>query len=151
MSLLKMWCLLFCFRVGVDPEEEDRKSAYVSVSIVGFVVRNVEGIFFPGISVDLKEPFMCKVQSTQEIPVSTTHLAINRRHYISHAIFDITENPYWLPHHMTHHELWHFHNNNNIIRCHIWELPVTWDACNITVRGNVILFSWSTHQNDDYL
>ena len=48
MSLQKMLCLLFCFRVGVDPEEEDRKSAYVSVSIVGFVFRNMEGIFFPG-------------------------------------------------------------------------------------------------------
>ena len=48
MSLLKMLCLLFCLRVGVDPEEEDRKSAYVSVSIVGFVIRNMEGIFFPG-------------------------------------------------------------------------------------------------------
>ena len=48
MSLLKMLCLLFCFRVGVDPEEEDRKSAYVSVSIVGFVITNTEGIFFLG-------------------------------------------------------------------------------------------------------
>lgn len=83
MSLRKKLCLLFCFRVGVDPEEEDRKSAYVSVSIVGFVFRNMEGIFFQEISADLKEPFMCKVQSTQEIPVSTTHLAINRRHYIA--------------------------------------------------------------------
>ena len=94
MSLLKVLCLLSCFRVGVDPEEEDRKSAYVSVSIVGFVIRNIEGIFFQEISVHPKEPFWCKVQSTQEIPVSNTYLAINRRHYISHAIFDITENPY---------------------------------------------------------
>ena len=84
MSLLKMLCLLFCLRVGVDPEEEDRKSAYVSVSIVGFVIRNMEGIFFQEISVHPKEPFQCKVQSTQEIPVSTTHyLAINRRHNIA--------------------------------------------------------------------
>ena len=78
-----MCFVLFCFRVGVDPEEEDRKSAYVSVSIVGFVIRNTEGIFFQEISVHPKESFRCKVQSTQEIPVSNTYLVINRRHSIA--------------------------------------------------------------------
>jgi len=28
---------ILCFRVGVDPEEEDKKSTFVSVSTVGFV------------------------------------------------------------------------------------------------------------------
>ena len=91
MSLLKMLCLLFCFRVGVDPEEEDRKSAYVSVSIVGFVITNTEGIFFSR----KFEPLWSKVMASQLRKfLLVTNIWQLTEDTALHAIFDIKENPY---------------------------------------------------------
>ena len=117
MSLLKMLCLLFCLRVGVDPEEEDRKSAYVSVSIVGFVIRNMEGIFFSRKFLCIpKSHFGAKSSPLRKfllVPLIIWQLTEDTT---LHAIFDIKENLYWVPHQMTHHELkWHFHNNNKLL------------------------------------
>ena len=91
MSLKKMLCLLFCFRVGVDPEEEDRKSAYVSVSIVGFVITNTEDIFFSR----KFEPLWCKVMASQLRKfLLVTNIWQLTEDTALHAIFDIKGNPY---------------------------------------------------------